>query len=96
MDNTQPEMSIDILGTKVWYLRGYFHRTDGPAIEHVNGDKQWCLHGANHRDDGPAIERANGTVHWYLNGRFLSFDDWLMQTTGLTDEEKVMMKLQYG
>jgi hypothetical protein len=30
------------------------------------------------------------------SGDRLPFDKWLKQTTGLTDEEKVMMKLRYG
>jgi peptidoglycan/xylan/chitin deacetylase (PgdA/CDA1 family) len=49
-----------------------------------------------HRIDGPAIEYPDGGAGWYLNDVYLTFDDWLDQTTGLTEEEKVMFKLQYG
>ena len=62
----------------------------------LDGDKWWFLGSDLHRADGPAIEHANGVNSWYLDGRILSFDDWLKQTNGLTDEEKVMYKLQYG
>jgi hypothetical protein len=96
MDDNQPVMSIDEDGDTVWRLNDQVHRTDGPAVETPRGDKAWCLHNALHRDDGPAIEFADGSVSWQLHGKQLSFDTWLAQTTGLTNEEKVMIKLQYG
>jgi hypothetical protein len=61
-----------------------------------SGDKVWQLDGAFHRTAGPAIEYSDGSRDWYLHGNWLPFDKWLKQTTGLTDEEKVMMKLRYG
>jgi hypothetical protein len=33
---------------------------------------------------------------WYLHGKHYKFDEWLDQTTGLTDEQKVMYKLEHG
>jgi len=56
-------------GTKVWYLNGKRHRTDGPAIEHFDGTKQWYWNGKQHRTDGPAYEDADDTKVWYLNGQ---------------------------
>jgi hypothetical protein len=38
----------------------------------------------------------NGRKEWYLHDCVFSFDKWLGQTTGLTDEEKVMFKLEHG
>jgi hypothetical protein len=73
MDNMQPEMIIDHLGDKVWYVNG------GP-----------------HRIDGPAIEYADGRNSWYLHNEKLTFETWLNKNRNLTDEVKVMMKLQYG
>jgi hypothetical protein len=65
-----------------------------------DGEKVWRLPNSNiHRTDGPAVECTeynNGEVEWRLYGESMSFDEWLDQTTGLTDEEKVMMKLKYG
>jgi hypothetical protein len=50
-----------------------------------------------HRDDGPAVENTRlGIAHFWLNDIRLPLDEYLVRTTGLTDEEKVMMKLQYG
>jgi hypothetical protein len=61
------------------------------------GAKVWRLSNRNiHREDGPAVEYTDGDVEWRLRGQSMSFDEWLAETTGLTDEEKVMMKLQYG
>jgi starvation-inducible outer membrane lipoprotein len=92
----QSVMSIDEDGDTVWRLDGNYHREDGPAIEWQDGRTDWWLHGKRHRTDGPAIEFADGVKFWHLNDEFLSFDDWLERTTGLTDEEKVMFKLEHG
>jgi hypothetical protein len=91
-----------------WYLNGHRHRADGPAIEWTAdsyqieapkhkklGNKFWYFHGGFHRTDGPAIEWDDGRREWYLNNVFLKLEDWLDQTTGLTDEEKVMYKLTH-
>jgi hypothetical protein len=96
MDDVQSKMSINRFGNKTCKLHGVFHRTDGPAIIYANGDKAWYQHGVRHRTDGPAVEFADGHTRWWLSGKILSFDAWLERTPGLTDEEKVMMKLQYG
>ena len=56
-------------GAKYWYLKGGYHRTDGPAIEYADGTKSWYLNGKPHRTDGPAVEHPSGTKRWYLNGK---------------------------
>jgi hypothetical protein len=62
-----------------------------------DGSRFWYTeHRQLHRADGPAIEHADGSRSWWLYDRGMTFDRWLEQTTGLTDEEKVMMKLKYG
>ena len=63
MENT-PKLSINVLGTKCWWLNNERHRTDGPAIEFSNGDKWWYQNGKSHRTDGPAIEYADGQKRW--------------------------------
>jgi hypothetical protein len=84
-------------GDKEWYLKGKRHRIDGPAIEYANGRKSWFTHGRIHRTDGPAAEYVDGSYGWFLRGGFrLTFEEWLDQNKPLTDEEKVMLKLQYG
>ena len=93
----QPTMTVDVDGDTLWRLPcGRWHREDGPAIEWENGDNFWYLNGLFHRDDGPAVEWHDGRNEWYLNGKQLSFDTWLKQTNGITDEEQVILKLQYG
>ena len=41
----KPICTINIYGDKYWYLNGYLHRKDGPAIEYFNGTKYWYLNG---------------------------------------------------
>jgi hypothetical protein len=90
-------MTVTGKGDRWWHNNAVrLHRIDGPAVELVNGRKDWYLNGYLHRTCGPAINKPNGDIFWYLNGSLLFFDEWLAQTIGLTDEEKVMMKLQYG
>ena len=97
MDNTiQPEMTTDSSGTKRWMLNGERHRVDGPAVMLTSGYNHWWLNGGRHRVDGPAVEWHGGHSSWYLHGITLTFEEWLDQNQTLTDEEKVMMKLQYG
>jgi hypothetical protein len=87
---------IDKYGNKFWYdTDGVRHRTDGPAIEWLDGDKFWYQHGECHRDDGPAYESANGGKSWYLHDQCLTFDEWLNKVD-MSDEDKVMLKLEYG
>ena len=39
-------MTIDKWGTKRWWnLKGQFHRTDGPAVDWINGGKEWYING---------------------------------------------------
>ncbi len=61
------EYKIDKDGTKEWFLDGYLHREDGPAVEFVNGNKMWFINGNKHREDGPAIDDVDGTKYWYIN-----------------------------
>jgi hypothetical protein len=49
-----------------------------------------------HREDGPAVIWQDGSKEWFLHNERLSFDEWLKRTPGLTDEGKVMMKLEHG
>ena len=96
MDDMNPVMFENPGGTKFWHLDDRRHRTDGPAVEWANGDTEWWQHGIRHRTDGPAMEWENGHKEWYLHDCVFSFDKWLDQNQTLTDEEKVMFKLQYG
>jgi hypothetical protein len=62
-----------------------------------NGNRYWFTADRKlHRTDGPAVEFADGFTYWWLHDKSLSLDEYLDQNTELTDEEKVMMKLQYG
>jgi hypothetical protein len=82
-------------GDKWWYHHGKRHRANGPAIERRNGSKEWWQYGNRHRNDGPAIEWPSGHKEWWLFGTMMSFDRWLYKVD-MSDEGKVMLKLQYG
>lgn len=69
-------------GAKEWYLNGNPHRTDGPALEGVNGYKAWFLNGQRHRTDGPAVEGIR-VCQWWYQDQFIEvnsqeeFESWL-------------------
>jgi len=68
MDN-ESILEIDGLGSKLWKDKlGDFHRSDGPAVEHISGTREWYIFGKRHRLGGPAIEYADGSKVWYENG----------------------------
>jgi hypothetical protein len=85
-----------VSGTKLWFRHGNSHREDGPSDEYADGTKRWMLNGDLHRVDGPACEYAYGRKEWWLNDEMYDFDDWLEANTYISEEEKVMLKLQYG
>ena len=63
-------IEVDVFGTRKYHnSAGYLHRTDGPAIEYVDGHKEWWQNGQLHRIDGPAVEYTRGTTVWYQNGQ---------------------------
>ena len=50
-----------------------------------------------HRIDGPALTMTTGDLQWYYeNVHYLTFDEWLVANTAVSEEKKVMLKLQYG
>jgi hypothetical protein len=76
-------------------LHGNFHRLDGPAAITVEGSQFWFIHGERHRTDGPASMYTNGDNYWWLDGIPYPFDIWLALTP-LDEEQKLLLKLQYG
>ena len=62
----------------------------------IHGNNVWRNAVGNfHRDDGPAVIYTDGTKCWCLNGETMTFNRWLDEVD-ITDEAKVMMKLNYG
>jgi hypothetical protein len=112
-------LHINADGSKRWYLNDQWHRTDGPAVEHVSGNKYWFLNGKRHREDGPAIERVGGDKEWFSNGKrhradgpaivwsdgdkewwltdhHYSLNEWLAANTNISDQQRVMFKLEHA
>jgi hypothetical protein len=91
------ECEIDEDGNTFWWNGSSLHREDGPAIVWANGDMEWFHYGKTHRVGGPAMLYQNGEAQWYLNDiPYSSLNAWLIENTYLTDEEKIMLVLQYG
>lgn len=51
----------------------YYHREDGPAIEHKSGFKEWYQYGKRHRVGGPAYDSLLNK-EWYINGKLHRLD----------------------
>ena len=60
-------------GTKEWWIRGFRHRDEGPAVTGYIGrsdHEEWWNEGVLHRDNGPAIDsNATGRKEWYRHGK---------------------------
>jgi hypothetical protein len=71
-------------------------QADGSYL-HDDGDTVWYNRAgtAYHREDGPAVIRQCGIECWYYLGVEYHFDFWCM-LTNKTDEDKMMLRLQYG
>jgi len=77
------KVTVDVEGTKRWYLNGKRHRENGPAIEYADGGKSWWINGRLHREDGPAVELADGCEYWWINGVEYTKKEWKKETKKL-------------
>jgi hypothetical protein len=68
---------------------------NGSYINKYNTIKWYNDKGQRHNDEGPAITYTNGDTCWYINGERYSFKEWL-KLTPITDEQKLLLRLQYG
>jgi hypothetical protein len=76
-------IEINSNGSKFYYKdkeMTILHRTDGPAVEVVNGTKAWLINGKYHREDGPAIEWQDGSKAWALDGDRMSEKEFNLRT----------------
>jgi hypothetical protein len=68
---------------------------DGSYKKPRTGVIQWFDdEGEFHCDVGPAIIYPNGNYHWFVNGKRYLFNDWCKKLSK-TDEEKMLLRLQY-
>ena len=74
------------------------------AVEQPDGsylnNRGWRLwfneDGQRHREDGPAIVTIEGHIYWCFNDiNDLDFNEWCM-LTNKTDEQKMLLRLQYA
>ena len=72
---------------------GAVEQGDGSYLQ-CSGRRSWYnAIGELHREDGPA-SIINNNVAWYLNGKIYTIDEWLNKVV-LTDEDKMLLRLQY-
>jgi hypothetical protein len=74
-------------------------QADGSYINKYGRIAWYNDEGALHREDGPAIIHtgcgSRCRSHWWLYGINYSFNKWLIKVNK-TDEEKMILRLQYG
>jgi len=76
-------------------MHHFIEQSDGSYL-HCDGDIFWYNEaGLCHREDGPSLTLTDGRMLWYLNGIYYSFDEWCIKLNK-SDEEKMMLRLQYG
>jgi hypothetical protein len=68
------EKEVDQFGTIRYYNAiKQWHRTDGPAVEYINGNKSWYINGKSHHLDGPAAIWTNENKYknkvWYIKNK---------------------------
>ena len=66
-------------------------------LNHRDNDIQCWYYdtkGFPHRTDGPALTYLNGWIFWYLHGNLYDFNEWL-KLTPISDEQKMLLRLQY-
>ena len=76
--------------------RGAVEQSDGSYVDRsgtiswFNDDGEW------HREEGPAVIYIYPDAEvWWLNNIIYSFNDWLKLST-VSDEQKMMLRLQYA
>tara|TARA_R110000822_G_scaffold304277_1_gene429374 strand:- start:70 stop:351 length:282 start_codon:yes stop_codon:yes gene_type:complete len=75
-------------------------QSDGSYIDKNNEITWYNVHEQMHREDGPALIYPaggwylDGEVEWWLNDTPYTFNEWCI-ALNKTDEEKMMLRLQY-
>jgi hypothetical protein len=68
---------------------------DGSYIDRYDIISWYDYLGELHREDGPAVIAPNGKLGWWKHGNSYELEDWLNLTT-ISDEDKMLLRLQYG
>ena len=68
---------------------------DGIHVD-IDDDIFYIKDGKIHREDGPAVFER-GIEEWWLDGQcFSTFDQWLEMNDQISDEDRTLLKLEYG
>jgi hypothetical protein len=75
--------------------KAYSQRPDGSVL-YEDGVIVWYNEIDDiHRENAPAAVYEDGRVEWYLHNHEYTFDEWCI-ALNKTDEDKMMLRLQYG
>ena len=75
--------------------RAATEQEDGSWV-YDNGLKVWYNDaGYVHRDNGPAVINPDGNIRWFDRSCERPFKEWLQQID-ISDEQKMLLKLQHG
>jgi len=103
-DENLPENHTGIIeynNTMVYYLKGKYHKEDGPSIIRKNGTMVYYLNGLRHKEDGPAAIYPDGTVFYYINDKDITEEvkDWIIENNIpeiWNNSHKILFKLTFG
>tara|TARA_B110000503_G_scaffold135395_1_gene215937 strand:+ start:1726 stop:1944 length:219 start_codon:yes stop_codon:yes gene_type:complete len=69
---------------------------DNQHIDSLGTIRWYDNDGHVHREDGPAIIWPDGDMYWCLHdNHYNSFNKWL-KLSPISDEQKLLLRLQYG
>ena len=88
-------------GTLIYFLNGFIHKEDGPAIIRSTGTIIYYLNGKRHREDGPAIIYSFGLEYYYLKGNNITekVNKWIKENNipeVWNNSHKLLFKLTFG
>jgi hypothetical protein len=74
---------------------GAMEQSDGSYVDSDGCITWYNKQGKWHCDHGPAVIYPDGDVSWYLNDVYYQFAKWCTLVS-ITDEDAMMLRLQYG
>ena|ERR1700691_4939527 len=88
-------------GSIFYFLNGFIHREDGPAVTHPNGNMHYYLNGKLHREDGPAIIHPSGKIYYFLKYIDITkkVNIWIKENKipkVWSNSDKILFKLTFG
>ena len=74
---------------------GAIKQSDGTYVDEFGGVNWFNERGEWHRVDGPAVLHKEQGATWFFDGVNFPFNEWC-NIVGISEEYKMMLRLQYG